>query len=104
MHFEKLSVPTLPKTFRPVTRNTLIFLFGLMCIYHMQIEPGEINFQMNICTFSNTKPDHSREMSIHDGLLQKGVSSLSAVRVQKCKTYYLNIYKINICQSYRRNT
>ena len=27
---KKLCVPTLPKIFRPVTRNTLIFLFGLM--------------------------------------------------------------------------
>ena len=26
---KKISVPTLPKIFRPVTRNTLIFLFGL---------------------------------------------------------------------------
>ena len=38
MHFEglnakkklKKSMPTLPYIFRPVTRNTLIFLFGLM--------------------------------------------------------------------------
>ena len=26
---KKICVPTLPKMFRPVTRNTLIFLFGL---------------------------------------------------------------------------
>ena len=27
---KKMCVPTLPKIFKPVTRNTLIFLFGLM--------------------------------------------------------------------------
>ena len=27
---KKICVPTLPKMFRPVTRNTLIFLFGPM--------------------------------------------------------------------------
>ena len=29
---KKICVPTLPKIFRPVTRNTLIFLFGLNSI------------------------------------------------------------------------
>ena len=32
---KKICVPTLPKIFRPVTRNTLIFLFGLMHIVHL---------------------------------------------------------------------
>ena len=27
--FKKVYVPTLPKIFRPLTQNTLIFLFGL---------------------------------------------------------------------------
>ena len=33
---KKLCVPTLPKIFRPVTRNTLIFLFGLTSVLHTQ--------------------------------------------------------------------
>ena len=28
--FQEKNVPTLPKIFRPVTRNTLLFLFGLI--------------------------------------------------------------------------
>ena len=33
---KKIYVPFLPKMFRPVTRNTLIFLFGLrvQSVYH----------------------------------------------------------------------
>ena len=34
---KKISVPSLPKIFRPVTRNTLIFLFGLTWLRWMNI-------------------------------------------------------------------
>ena len=53
MHFEmkmhkiiffsrkKICLPTLPKIFRPVTRNTLIFLFGPTDIYiYRKIKKG----------------------------------------------------------------
>ena len=42
----KISVPTLPKIFRPVTGNTLIFLFGLVQIYLREVS-GMETFQKN---------------------------------------------------------
>ena len=32
---KKICVPTLPKIYRPVTRNTLIFLFGLIMLVYL---------------------------------------------------------------------
>ena len=34
---KKLCVPTLPKIFTPITRNTLIFLFGHMAGFHKML-------------------------------------------------------------------
>ena len=37
---KEICVPTLPEIFRPVTRNTLIFFFGLGCVSARQDEGG----------------------------------------------------------------
>ena len=50
---EKICVPALPKIFRPVTRNTLTFLFGLLQVEHvMQVKHACTDFTMTVYAFT----------------------------------------------------
>ena len=51
---EKKCVSTLPKIFRPVTRNTLVFLFGLRAGFH----------KMLVRITNREGPDHTASGSV----------------------------------------